>query len=64
IQEALLYAHDSNHQLLIFDAKGGLQESITVDAGAETRQMLVHPAGKVLFLLTNRKLYLVKALGR
>ncbi|HUF61514.1 MAG TPA: trypsin-like peptidase domain-containing protein, partial [Verrucomicrobiales bacterium] len=47
IQEALLYAHDSNHQLLIFDAKGGLQESITVDAGAETRQMLVHPAGKV-----------------
>ncbi len=64
IQEALLYAHDASHQLLIFDAKGGLQESITVDAGAETRQMLVHPAGKVFFMLTDRKLYLVKALGR
>jgi hypothetical protein len=64
IQEALLYAHDTTNQLLIFDAKGGVQEKIIVDAGAATRQMLVHPAGKVLFLLTDRKLYFVKALGR
>jgi len=55
----LIYAHDIGHQLILFNNKGIRLKELQLGAGS-TRQILAHPEGKKLLVLTDQKLFYVE----
>jgi hypothetical protein len=57
----LVYAHDFDTQLEVFDLRGRkLQEHVLSERSDEPRQFLAHPGGRRLLVLTGKKLVDVK----
>ncbi len=55
----LIYAHQGGHQLILFNSKGIRLKELQLGAGS-TRQILAHPEGKKMLVLTDQKLFCVE----
>ena len=58
-QAGLIYSQNHDHQLLIFDDSGRRLKEVVL-GGGQTRQLLVHPQGRRLLVLTDSKLFHVE----
>ena len=54
-----IYSQNHNHQLLVFTPKGDKHKEYELGGGMGVRQILVHPDGKKILVLTDEKLMLV-----
>jgi hypothetical protein len=56
----LVYAQNHEKQLLIFDPLGVRLKEFTLGPTGDVKQFLVHPDGRKVLILTDKKLYYVQ----
>ncbi len=57
---SLFYAQNHEKQLLIFDPVGVRLKEFTLGPTGDVKQFLVHPDGRKVLILTEKKLYYVQ----